>query len=227
MARADAASQAQTARNAEALAARDAALVVRGFLSPQAGETAASEAAATRESLHAAQARIRQTEAAAGAPGDANAGVRAAEAALAQARLDLSHTVVRAPADGRIAQLSLRPGAMVAAGQPQFALVGDQTYWVDANFKETDLARIRPGQPAQVVLDMQPGRTLHGTVASIGAGTGSAFSLLPPENATGNWVKVTQRVPVRVRLNDVDTRMPPAIGASATVTVDIADGGAR
>lgn len=226
-ARADAVAQAQTAKDDAALAARDEALVARGFLSPQASETARTQAAAARESLLAAQARSVEAQAQAGAPGDANAGVRAAEAALAQARLDLSHTVVYAAADGRIANLSVRPGATVAAGQPLFALVDSSRYWVDANFKETDLQNIRPGQSARVTLDMQSGRTLRGSVVSIGAGAGSAFSLLPPENASGNWVKVTQRVPVRVQLEGIDPAEPPAIGTSATVTVDIAHDGAR
>jgi membrane fusion protein (multidrug efflux system) len=226
-ARADAAAQAQTARNAAALAARDDALVAKGFLSPQAGETARTEAAATRESMRAAGARIAQAQAAAGAPGEANAGVRAAETALDQARLDLRHAVAVAPADGRIAQLNLRPGMIVAAGQPLFALVDSARYWVDANFKETELARIRPGQSARIALDMQPDRILHGSVESIGAGTGNAFSLLPPENASGNWVKVAQRVPVRIRIDRIDPASPPAIGASATATVDIAHDGAR
>jgi membrane fusion protein (multidrug efflux system) len=226
-ARADAVAQAQTAKDDAALAARDEALVARGFLSPQAGETARTQAAAARESLLAAQARSVEAQAQAGAPGDANAGVRAAEAALAQARLDLSHTVVYAAADGRIANLSVRPGATVAAGQPLFALVDSSRYWVDANFKETDLRNIRPGQSARVTLDMQSGRSLRGSVVSIGAGAGSAFSLLPPENASGNWVKVAQRVPVRVQIEGIDPAEPPAIGTSATVTVDIAHDGAR
>lgn len=213
--------QAQLAYNATALATRDDALVAQGFLSPQAGDTARSAARAATQSTRAAQAHERAAQAAAGLPGAQNAGVQAAEAALAQARLDLAHTVVRAPADGRIAQLTLRPGAMVEAGAPQFALVENAQYWVDANFKETDLAQIRVGQRARIEIDMLPGRTFAGTVASIGAGAGSAFSLLPPENASGNWVKVTQRVPVRILLDHVDGGALPAVGASANATVKL------
>lgn len=213
--------QAQLAQNASALATRDDALVARGFLSPQAGDTARSAARAAQQSTAAAAAHERQARAAAGAAGDQNAGVRAAEATLAQARLDLAHTVVRAPADGRIAQLSLRPGALLEADVPQFALIENARYWVDANFKETDLASIRAGQRARVNIDMLPGRSFAGTVAAIGAGAGSAFSLLPPENASGNWVKVTQRVPVRILLDDLDADTLPAVGASATATVDL------
>ena len=213
--------QAQLAQNATALATRDDALVARGFLSPQAGDTARSAARAAQQSTQAAAAHERQARAGVGMPGEANAGVQAAEAALAQARLDLAHTVVRAPADGRIAQLTLRPGAMLEADAPQFALVENARYWVDANFKETDLAQIQVGQRARVNIDMLPGHTFAGTVSSIGAGAGSAFSLLPPENASGNWVKVTQRVPVRILLDAVETNATPAVGASATATVDL------
>lgn len=220
-ARAETLAQAQLAQNATALAKRDDALVARGFLSPQAGDTARSAARAAQQSTAAAAAHEREARAEAGAPGGQNAGVQAAEAALAQARLDLAHTVVRAPADGRIAQLTLRPGAVLEADTPQFALVENARYWVDANFKETDLARIRVGQRAQVAIDMLPGHTFAGTVSSIGAGAGSAFSLLPPENASGNWVKVTQRVPVRILLDQVNENTPPAVGASATATVEL------
>lgn len=214
--------QAQLAENATALATRDDALVARGFLSPQAGETARSAARAAQQSTAAAAAHERQARAEAGASGERNAGVQAAEAALAQARLDLAHTVVRAPTDGRIAQLTLRPGATIEAGAPQFALVENARYWVDANFKETDLAQIRVGQRAKVAIDMLPGHSFAGTVSAIGAGAGSAFSLLPPENASGNWVKVTQRVPVRILLDQVNENTPPAVGASATATVELA-----
>ncbi len=218
-ARAEVQAQAQTAHNAESLAARDTALVARGFLSPQAGETVDAQAAAARAATRAAREREAQAVAAAGAAGRDNAGIRAAEAALAQAQLDLAHTVVRAPADGRISQLTLRPGAMVEASTPLFALVDSSRYWVDANFKETDLAQIRSGQRARVTLDMQPGQVYRGSVIAIGAGAGSAFSLLPPENASGNWVKVTQRVPVRILLDGVEAGALPAVGASATATV--------
>ncbi|HQT00607.1 MAG: hypothetical protein B7Y26_00780 [Hydrogenophilales bacterium 16-64-46] len=226
-ARAETLAQAQLAENATALATRDDALVARGFLSPQAGDTARSAARAAQQSTAAAAAHEREARAAAGAAGEQNAGVQAAEAALAQARLDLAHTVVRAPADGRIAQLTLRPGAMLEADAPQFALVENAHYWVDANFKETDLAQVRVGQRAKVAIDMLPGRTFAGTVSSIGAGAGSAFSLLPPENASGNWVKVTQRVPVRILLDQVNENTPPPVGASATAMVDLSDHAAR
>jgi membrane fusion protein (multidrug efflux system) len=153
-----------------------------------------------------------------GAAGDANAPIKAAEAALAQARLDLQHTRVEAPADGVVGELSLRPGGFVNIGTPLFALVETAEVWVDANFKETDLPRIRPGQAAEVRIDLLPGRTFRGRVESLSPASGTAFALLPPENATGNWVKVTQRFPVRVRIMNPIPGL--RVGASSEVTID-------
>jgi membrane fusion protein (multidrug efflux system) len=108
---------------------------------------------------------------------------------------------VRAPADGVIAKKSVEVGQVVQMGQPLLAIVPLHEVWVLANFKETQLARVKPGMPAEVEIDTFPGQIFHGTVDSLSAGTGARFSLLPPENATGNWVKVVQRVPVKIRLN--------------------------
>ncbi|MCB1623199.1 MAG: HlyD family secretion protein [Pseudomonadales bacterium] len=180
----------------------------------QRNEAAAQEAAA-RANLAAAKSQ-------AGSPGIRNASVRAAIAALDQAALNLSYAEVVAPAAGWIANLTLRPGQVVVPNQPLFSLVEADHWWVDANFKETDLQHVRPRQPATVEVDMYPGHTLHGSVESIGAGSGAVFSLLPPENATGNWVKVTQRFPVRIRLDDTanDPVRQLRVGASVVVTVD-------
>ena len=111
---------------------------------------------------------------------------------------------------------------MVASGAPLFSLVEDGAWWVSANFKETDLQRIRPGQPVALAVDMYPGTTLTGTVQSLGAGSGAVFSLLPAQNATGNWVKVTQRFPVRIRIDKKpgDPALQLRVGASTTATVD-------
>ena len=148
--------------------------------------------------------------------------VLAALATRDRAAYNLELATVRAPADGVVYQASsFRDGQFVAAGEPLFALVETGDVWVDANFKETQLTNIARGQPAEVEFDIYPGRGFPATVEAIGAGTGAEFSLLPAQNATGNWVKVTQRVPVRVTL---DGRMPEGVdlmsGASATVTVD-------
>ena len=116
-------------------------------------------------------------------------------------------------------------GEMVQAGQPLFAIIEANRWWVDANFKETDLARIKPGQKATIRLDMYPGTTLDGVVESISAGSGATFSVLPPENATGNWVKVTQRFPVRIKITSSPAPDKPLrMGASATVTIDTTEG---
>lgn len=142
----------------------------------------------------------------------------AAQAQLNSAKVDLGHAVVRAPADGWVSNLDLRAGATVSAYQPLFALVESAHWWVQANFKETDLARIKPGQPVTITVDMLPGVTLKGHVESVGRGSGATFSLLPAENASGNWVKVTQRFPVRIALDKTDATL--RTGASVTAKVD-------
>ena len=126
-----------------------------------------------------------------------------------------------APASGWISKMSLRPGGIVQAGTPTLAMVEDSSWWVDANFRETDLGRIKPGQPATIKLDMYPGVTLEGVVESISAGSGASFSVLTPENATGNWVKVTQRFPIRIKITSApDPDRPLRLGATATVKID-------
>jgi membrane fusion protein (multidrug efflux system) len=147
--------------------------------------------------------------------------LRAAAAGLDKATHDLVQTHVIAPASGWVTNASLRPGAIVQAGTPVFALVEEGHWWVDANFKETDLGRIKPGQKATIRLDMYPGLSLDGAVESISAGSGATFSVLPPENATGNWVKVTQRFPVRIKITSApNPDKPLRVGASATVSID-------
>lgn len=177
------------------------------------------EAQANNEAAEAALAAARNQ---AGTPGEDNAAVRAALGALTAAQINLDNSRITAPAAGWIANIDLRPGQVIATGAPLFSLVEDGDWWVDANFKETDLQRIRPGQPVSLAIDMYPGTTLSGTVASIGAGSGAVFSLLPPQNATGNWVKVTQRFPVRIGLTGkpADPALQLRVGASVTATVD-------
>jgi membrane fusion protein (multidrug efflux system) len=146
--------------------------------------------------------------------------LRAASAQLAKATHDRVKTHTTSPADGILSNVSLRPGATVQAGQPLFAIIEANRWWVDANFKETDIARIKVGQPATVRLDMYPGVTFDGTVESISSGSGATFSVLPPENASGNWVKVAQRFPVRISLINPPADKPLRVGASTTVTID-------
>jgi len=144
--------------------------------------------------------------------------VLSARAQLEIAQADLAWTKVFAAADGWIANLTLRPGSSVSANAPQFSIVESADWWEDANFKEPSLPRIRPGQKVTVQVDMLPGTTLTGTVASIGRGSGDTFSLLPSENSSGNWVKVTRRFPVRIQLDP--TEAPLRVGGSSKVVVD-------
>ena len=146
--------------------------------------------------------------------------LRAAAAQLTKATHDRVKTHATAPADGLLSNVTLRPGATVQAGAPLFAIIEANRWWVDANFKETDVARIKVGQPATVRLDMYPGVNFDGTVESISSGSGASFSVLPPENASGNWVKVTQRFPVRISLASPPADKPLRVGASATVMID-------
>src|SRR6202162_5673804 len=147
--------------------------------------------------------------------------VEQAQAALDRARLNLSYTEISAPADGVVAKVEqLQVGDTIAASTPVFALVSTRDVWIEANFKEVQLARMSPGQAAQVEIDRFPDRRFSAVITSVSPGTGSQFSLLPPENATGNWVKVVQRVPVRLQLTHVDAGFLLQAGLNANVTVD-------
>ena len=146
--------------------------------------------------------------------------VRQANAAVADARLNLGYTIVRAPQDGIVTKVTqLQVGDYVTAGKPVFTLVG-RHIWIEANFKESQLQYMRLGQPATVKVDAFSDRELKAHIASFSPGTGNAFSLLPAENATGNWVKVVQRLPVELELDRIPTDLPLHAGLSAEVTVD-------
>ncbi|KFE33306.1 HlyD family secretion protein [Thioclava atlantica] len=149
--------------------------------------------------------------------------VKAAIAAVNDAKYNLSQTELQAPADGIIYEASsFKPGEMVGAGAKLFTLVDTSDVWVIANFKETALTHMAAGQSARVSFDAFPGRNYNATVEAVGAGTGAEFSILPAQNATGNWVKVTQRVPVRLRLAQDSDLEGLRAGLSAHVTVDTA-----
>ena len=137
---------------------------------------------------------------------------------IRNARVNRSYTRLYAPADSYVSHLNLQQGQLVMAGQKLFALIDDSTWWIDANIKETQLRRIKPSQQATIKLDMYEHR-YPGTVQSISYASGSTFSLLPPENASGNWVKVSQYFTVRVRVKN-DPNYPLRVGASAKVTID-------
>jgi len=153
----------------------------------------------------------------------AEAALAQAQADLAYAELQLQYTEVRAPVDGVVSKRTVELGQVAQMGQPLLAIVPLHDVWVIANFKETQLARIRPGMKAEVHVDSFSDRTFQGTVDSLAAGTGARFSLLPPENATGNWVKVVQRLPVKIRLDPRQFGNPDTLraGMSAVVTVKL------
>ena len=151
----------------------------------------------------------------------AQAALAQANAQVEQAKLNLSYTVVTAAQSGRVANLSAAVGQFAAAGTSLSMFVPDEV-WVVGNFKETQLDVMRPGQPATIAIDAYPERALHGHVASVQPGSGTAFSLLPAENATGNYVKVVQRVPVKIVLDDPpqDVALGPGMSVAPTVRVD-------
>jgi membrane fusion protein (multidrug efflux system) len=144
-----------------------------------------------------------------------------AAAALDQAKRDLDHTVLRAPIAGMATQVaSIQLGRYVTAGTPVFSLIDDTKPWVDANPKETDITHLRVGQPVSISVDTFPGRTFHGTVAAVSPGTGAQFAILPPQNASGNWVKVVQRVPVRIEFSPTEDVRDLRAGMSVNVDID-------
>jgi len=140
---------------------------------------------------------------------------------LRNAELQLSYTVVTAPADGIVGSKNVEPGVLVQPGQPTLTLVGSQALWVTANFKETQVGKMRVGQPATVEVDAYPGVEFEAKVVSLSAATGARFALLPPDNSTGNFVKVTQRVPVRLALTKPDPQHPVRQGMSVEAIVKV------
>lgn len=153
-------------------------------------------------------------------PTDQHPTVQRAQAALDKAELDLSYAVVKAPESGIVTKVEqVQVGSYVTASTPVFSMLSDRI-WVEANFKETELTYMRPGQEATVDIDTYPDAQCRGKVLSLSPGTGLTFSLLPPENATGNWVKVVQRLPVRLSLECAQSNLPLHAGLSATVEVD-------
>jgi membrane fusion protein, multidrug efflux system len=194
---------------------------------------------AARASAEAAAANVvaleRQTSAASGTIASAQAGVRLASARLQGAKaardnaaLQLSYTQVRAPAAGIVSRKQVEPGQLAQIGQPLLTIVADTGVFITANFKETQLADLRVGQSAEIDVDAYGGATAIGCVESVSAATGSRFALLPPDNATGNFTKVVQRVPVRLRVKQgLGTDRPLRPGMSVTVHVDTKAAGGK
>ncbi len=205
-------------------AERQKALVAEGISSRAQYDQATTDARTARDAIAAAQARADSLRASlAGAvngPIENQPEVRRAASKLAQARIDLGDTVVRAPQDGIVTRVNqLQVGNYVSPGRPVFMLTALH-FWVQANFKEDQLRYMRVGQPATVTIDAFPDHELHGRVESFSPGTGSSFAVLPAENATGNWVKVVQRLPVQIALDKVPEGLPLSAGLSANVEVD-------
>ena len=176
-------------------------------------QVAKAQVDAARKQVAAAQALL----------GVSRSKVNVAKTAAEQARLQRSYCTLIAPADGIVSRKMAEPGMVVAPGQPLLAVVplGQEEVWIEANFKETQLRNVRPGQKVTLKADIEDGRVFTGRVDSLSAGTGSVFSLLPAENATGNWVKVVQRVAVKIKLDPAaDPSHTLRLGLSVSAEID-------
>jgi membrane fusion protein (multidrug efflux system) len=204
-----------TARNAFSTAQANLALA------RAAVAQASATSGAARENLAANQALI------AGSTIDTSPDVAAAKAKLDQALLDLQRTVILAPIDGVVTNRQVQVGQRISAGSPVMTIVPVSSVYVDANFKEGQLKKVQAGQPVELVSDLYGKKVVyHGRVAGFSGGTGSAFSLIPAQNATGNWIKVVQRLPVRIRLDPKElARHPLRVGLSMEAKIDVS--GAR
>ena len=191
----------------ESQLAREESRLPRAQSDIEAAQSGPQEVASTRARAAASAARI-----------------AAKRAALGAAQLDMERTVVHAPVSGIIGQKNFEVGQILIAGQPVVAIVSVDELWVVANYKESQLAQIRPGQKADIEVDALGGQHFQGTVDSLAGATGSRFSLLPPENASGNYVKVVQRIPVKIKLNKGQQDLPrlrPGMSVFSAVTVDV------
>lgn len=219
-------------------------LAGNGFVSREELTSYRNSYVSAQSNLREAQAAIAQAEASRGAAQqsyaanqaliqgtsvDTGPDVAAAKSALDQARLDLQRTVIRAPIDGVVANRQVQIGQRIAAGNSVMTVVPVGSVYVDANFKEGQLARVRPGQVAELTSDLYGGKTVfHGRVIGFAGGTGSAFALIPAQNATGNWIKVVQRLPVRIALDPKELASHPLrVGLSMEASIDVSGKGAR
>lgn len=201
---------------------RNMALVERGVLSKQAGDDLKSELAAAKNNLDLTRSHMQQLINEQGSSGKDAPAVKQAAAALTEAALNLSYTQIVAEVSGILGKVKVHPGSVVSPGQAMMPLIEDNSFWVQANYKESALKYIRPAMTVKIVLDMYPDSVFSGEVVAISPASGSSFSLLPPENATGNWVKVPQRFPIRLSINNQPNQPQLRVGSSATVTIDAA-----
>jgi membrane fusion protein (multidrug efflux system) len=206
--------------NAKAKLERARRLAKKDYISNESVTDADADYKSAGANLQVAQAKLEEARRQLGKPDDENDRIVQANAVLDQAKWQFDNTTVSAACSGTVSELNLQPGNVVTADKDAFVLVCNDRYWVDANYKETQLEHIRPGQSAEIRVDMYPDHPFHGVVENISAAAGSVFSLLPPQNANGNWVKVIQRVPVRIRIDHPDPAYPLLVGTSTTVTIN-------
>ncbi len=211
-----------TLQQAERDLARAETLVKDGVASKEAldkavtnRDVAAASVRAAQEELHRARAALGTTQ-----PGGEHPLVQKRQAELEQARLNLSYTEILSPAKGHVTRKTVEVGNRIQPGQPLMSVVPLDDLWIVANYKETQLERVRVGQPVEIKVDTYPGLKLKGRVESIMAGTGAVFSLFPPENATGNFVKVVQRIPVKIALDELPNPHVLRVGMSVIPTID-------
>ncbi|MCM2310513.1 MAG: HlyD family secretion protein [Steroidobacteraceae bacterium] len=199
-------------------------LAERGIASRVSYDAALEELRAARDRVRVGERLVQESIAAldgrVSGPLDAHPRLQLKAASLAEARLQRDYATVRAATDGQVGRVELHPGERLQAGEPALRVVVSAQPYLEANLKETQLGQLVPGQPATVRIDAYPGRTWHARVASISPATGAEFSLLPPENASGNWVKIVQRVPVRLEFEDDPAAGLLRAGMSAEVRID-------
>ncbi len=203
---------------------RQEELAIKGVASVAKREESENDARAAADRVATVRERLRRVLTALNGdpkmPPEEHPMVRDKSAARERAALDFARTTVRAPVDGVVVNLRLQQGEQIKAATPLFALVVTSRPWIEANFKETELTHVRVGQKATVVLDTYPDATWEALVESVSPATGAEFAILPPQNASGNWVKVVQRLPVKLRLLPHVGEPPLRAGMTATVSID-------
>ncbi|CAH1565116.1 HlyD family secretion protein [Vibrio rotiferianus] len=200
---------------------RTNSLVKRNLISKQDLDLAKNKLANAQASLDQARATVEKALANLGEHGIESAVVQQATAQLAQAELNLSYTDITSPVSGIAGEINTHIGTVVSSGQPLMSVIIKDSYWVRANFKETDLTHIKSGMNAEVVIDMYPDVVWKATVDVISPASGTSYSLMPPENATGNWVKIKQRFPVRLALEVPKDSPQLRVGASSEATISL------